>query len=792
MSSSEEQSVKEGVFGFGTNYFHALGGTEQVSLTIEQDDSDLGHEEATVEARIIENPPWNTQEDSLQQIACSATSTIFLTTQGRVYQSGIVHGKVWAPPQRVEVAFPRKCVEISAGRHFCIARLEQGIGVVSWGAGHFGQLGLGNHVSSLSKPQIIPALLPQALGTTRVIQVATGAWHALALLDNGICMAWGSNRKLQCGIQSQTKNATPTICVPQPVPFFGQLAKICAGRQHSMAIEQDTGRVYAWGASHFGQCGLYSRKTTSPPRLVEALQRVVVADIAAGDSHSLALTGGGRVFVWGSGMDGQLGLGGIIPISRPKLLADLDFVAIAAGREWKQQQNIQAGEPHFRDFQTKQNDGTKPVPTSCSESPAISHLSAVPKITQIYAAGAYSAAVSSSGHLYTWGYNDGGQLGVPRSCAELPLVEVTSSMMKLSSSGRLLQIRSFESQQNVLLPRRVDALADYRVTSVAVGPCNMWCMGTKRSESDKDVIVGQTLYEEQEERRRKGLFRLRKTLSSSASTSSASGKMTPTIMSIQAICKDTVEEVVIPASVFTHAESTGMDEDGASTSTFETETQQGGIILPVAGEHQSPSKPPQIQETDRLESGESLTITSVESPVSDGKLSPPSSPDKKSEPSSPLSPDRGVAGRAKSLAKFIPRRSKARKNSGRSRTLSEDELEERVNTPQFSAASTSPTSASLGPLGFAGGKPNLFANIESRKKMSRSQSVPSRRPTTPPPAPQDWDASPTEPRRLGSVAWLMRGRRTIKAPSDTREAKDESSAKKGRVRKALNSAFGGK
>lgn len=367
-------------------------------------------------------------------------------------------------------------------------------------------------------------------------------------------------------------------------------------------------------------------------------------------------------------------------------------------------------------------------------------------------------------------------------------------MMKQSSSGRLLQIRSFESQQNVLLPRRVDALAGYRVTSVAVGPCNMWCVGTKRPESEENVVVGQTMYEAQEERRRKGLFRLRKTLSSSASASSASDKVSPTIMSIQAISKENVEEVVIPDSVFTHAESTGMDEDGASTTTFETETQQSGIILPIQGEHQSLTETPRIQETTRFDSGESLTITSAVS--QDENLSSPGAPPdgKSASPSSPTSP----LERAKSLSKFISKRSKSRKKAGRSRTLSEDEQppREEMNGLQFSAVSTSPTSASHGPLGFAGGKPHLFATMSTpsndRRKMGRSQSVPSRRSTTPPPDAQAWDASsPTEPTRLASVARLMRGRRNPKTPSDKRVTKDESSAKKGRVRKALNSAFGG-
>lgn len=464
-------------------------------------------------------------------------------------------------------------------------------------------------------------------------------------------------------------------------------------------------------------------------------------------------------------------------------------------------------EPSFRDFNSSPVPGEKPPvgpPSSYSESPAIlaSHLSTVPRIVKIEAAGAYSVAVSSSGHLYSWGYNDCGQLGLPRSAAELPLVEVTSSMMKQSSSGRLLQIRSFESQQNVLLPRRVDALANYRVTSVAVGPCNMWCVGTVRPEGETDM-VGQTLYEAQEERRRKGLWRLRKNLSSSASASSASdNKMSPTIMSIQAVSRDTVEEIVIPNSVYTHAESTGMDEDGASTTTYETQ-QSSCIILPVEGEQQSQKQtPPRIQETTLIESppsGESLTITSVESTPPDDEIASPSSSiiseDKKADsPASPKSPERGV-GRGNSLSNFIAKRSKSRKKSQRSRTQSEEMEQEQVNglPLALTTSTTPPTAASVtSPLGFAGGRPH-FAAASNRRSTGRSQSVPSRRSTTPPPD-SDGQGSPTSsPERRGigqsiSVTRLMRGRRKPKAPKD--EA--ATGSKKGRVRKALNCAFGGK
>ena len=55
---------------------------------------------------------------------------------------------------------------------------------------------------------------------------------------------------------------------------------------------------------------------------------------------------------------------------------------------------------------------TSPTPTKLVSQQQHA-LSLVPKIVSIHAAGSYSAALSSSGHIYTWGCNDVGNLGLP-------------------------------------------------------------------------------------------------------------------------------------------------------------------------------------------------------------------------------------------------------------------------------------------------------------------------------------------------------------------------------------------
>jgi hypothetical protein len=83
-------------------------------------------------------PPWSSQSSEgddmiINQIACTFQSTLFLTASGKIYQQGLLHGFMMAPlPVKVNIPLPLKCIQISAGRHFCLALLEGGVAVASW------------------------------------------------------------------------------------------------------------------------------------------------------------------------------------------------------------------------------------------------------------------------------------------------------------------------------------------------------------------------------------------------------------------------------------------------------------------------------------------------------------------------------------------------------------------------------------------------------------------------------------------------------------------------------------
>lgn len=454
----------------------------------------------------------------LQAVATSQ-STLFLTQAGRIYQTGTFHGFVNPSPTAVTIPLPIPAVEIAAGRHFCLARMQGGVAVCSWGAGHFGQLGIGpapgeNHqpITFTSKPVLIERLLPRVIGSP-VRQVAAGDWHGLALTESGMVWAWGSNRSQQCGIKHKSSGGqqpqtavdpeTQTIVVPTLVVLDTEMTQVAAGRSHSLALSKVSQQVYSWGNSIYGQCGQTTRRTPQAPRVIDSLRELTIAKIAAAGNHNLALTMGGRLFSWGQQSEGQLGLGqACVAQPKPRLVSELDFVAIVAGQEYKriQQQDKDIG---------SSSEADKP-PTA----PLESMLKSIPRIVDVFAGPSYSVALSSSGHAYCFGSNDAGQLGLPTPL-DLPMSDnslppgaidfmpVSQTSSKRSAKLLDVHVQTFDSRHNVLLPTRVDSLVDHmRIQTVACGPNHLWFLGCERNDESQPAPVGRTLHEVQQDRQR--------------------------------------------------------------------------------------------------------------------------------------------------------------------------------------------------------------------------------------------------------------------------------------------------
>ncbi len=210
-------------------------------------------------------------------------------------------------------------------------------GVRCWGSNLYGALGCGATCDLSSPVQDVVGL------TSGITAVAAGGAHACALTMAGTVQCWGRNVRGGLGDGTTTDRAMPVhVC-----EVFDEISQVCtqtlsgvaaltAGGSdftggHTCALTM-TGGVQCWGRNDDGQLG--DGTTTDRTNLgdVTSLANGVVA-VAAGHSHTCALTTDGGVQCWGANEDGRLGDGTTTDRTTPVAVSGLanGVAAVAAG-----------------------------------------------------------------------------------------------------------------------------------------------------------------------------------------------------------------------------------------------------------------------------------------------------------------------------------------------------------------------------------------------------------------------------------------------------------------------------
>ncbi|KAM9965762.1 hypothetical protein ACTFIR_005936 [Dictyostelium discoideum] len=284
-------------------------------------------------------------------------------------------------PTVIEGLLGKRIIQTVSGEAHSLAVSRFG-DVYSWGRSKEGQLGIGQGYGGSDKVMFVakPTLI-KSLQHERIIKVACGNFHSLALTDMGKVYEWGqlhrldesqssldiqstngliemprlsSQRIIEASVsqylsgekkaydanggtkpkdddedreasnsaQSKSKHLGKIIDLNQTIPMQIQdipeeVVDVSGGWAFSAAVTK-SGRLYTWGFNEKGQLGLGNRWFHSTPQLVKTLIDVNIVSVVCGRQHICAITDQGEVYSWGLGVFGQLGHGNVKSYLHPK------------------------------------------------------------------------------------------------------------------------------------------------------------------------------------------------------------------------------------------------------------------------------------------------------------------------------------------------------------------------------------------------------------------------------------------------------------------------------------------
>lgn len=240
---------------------------------------------------------WSMGQNTLGQLGNGSTTSSAVPVQ-----------VVWSPSEAEVVG---RIVQVSASSASSYALDDRGQ-LWAWGRNQYANLGQGT-TSTGSTAQATPLKVTMPDGV-RIVSMANGRDHVLALTSTGKVYAWGLNASSQVGFNGYLHKGTATawaspVLSPTSLPWMDThpVIEVYANGNTSYARDAD-GKVYPWGmyGASEGTGTVYANLDEPEDRLTTLSS---IADLSLGALHQVALRNDGTVFTWGWDFEGALGGG---------------------------------------------------------------------------------------------------------------------------------------------------------------------------------------------------------------------------------------------------------------------------------------------------------------------------------------------------------------------------------------------------------------------------------------------------------------------------------------------------
>ncbi|XP_019184500.1 PREDICTED: ultraviolet-B receptor UVR8-like [Ipomoea nil] len=336
-------------------------------------------------------------------------------------------------PTRVTALDGKDIISVICGADHTAAYSESLMQVYSWGWGDFGRLGHGNS-SDLFTPQPI-----KALQGVQIKQIACGDSHCLAVTIEGVVQSWGRNQNGQLGLGN-----TEDYLLPQKIEAFQGIPvkMVAAGAEHTAAVTED-GKLYGWGWGRYGNLGLGNRNDCLVPQKVSAVEGEKMIMVACGWRHTISVSSSGALYTYGWSKYGQLGHGDFEDRLVPHKLETLcgDFISQVSGG-WRHTMALTAdGKLYGWGWNKFGQVGVGDNIDHCS--PIQVDFPNNEKVAQVSCGWRHTIAFTERQNVYSWGRGINGQLGHGKS-ADRNAPTIIQSLSVDGSSGQLIEASNFD------------------------------------------------------------------------------------------------------------------------------------------------------------------------------------------------------------------------------------------------------------------------------------------------------------------------------------------------------------